>query len=154
MTYEEYRENRQTEFNALPIFFAFSNEQFEKALNERGVTLEDAPNKVCKYGYGGFYLKSDADIIKEYHKRDRDSELREMMNKDLDFAYGAFKYEMYNHEYPINWQGDWDVCNCFGECEYSDDKYGVDYLRELGFSEAVIGQYYKARRVVWANDEW
>ena len=69
MTYREYRENRQAEFNALPIFFAFSNEQFEKALNERGITLDEAPDKIYKYGYGGFYLKSDADVIKEYHKR-------------------------------------------------------------------------------------
>jgi hypothetical protein len=76
------------------------------------------------------------------------------MENNLNFAYEAFEYEMYNHEYPINWQGDWDVCSCFGECAYSDDKYGTDYLKELGFSEAVIRQYMKAQKTVRANGDW
>lgn len=154
MTYKEYRENRQAEFNALPLFWAFSDEQFEKALAERGIAMEDAKEKVYKYYAGGFYLKSDADEIRQYHSRDRDAELREIMENNLKFAYEAFEYEMYNHEYPINWQGDWDVCSCFGHCEYDDSKYGSDYLRELGFSDAVIAEYKKAGSHVRANGEW
>ena len=77
-----------------------------------------------------------------------------MMINDLDFAYSAFEYEMYNHEYPINWQGDWDVCSCFGHCEYDDSKYGKDYLAELGFNDLVIAQYYRASKTVRANGEW
>lgn len=34
MTYQEYREKSQKEFNELPIFFAFSNDQLFKALEE------------------------------------------------------------------------------------------------------------------------
>ena len=29
MTYEEYRNSRQQDFNSLPIFFAFGKEQFK-----------------------------------------------------------------------------------------------------------------------------
>ena len=40
-------------------------------------------------------------------------ELNEAM-KDPEFAKSAFRYEMDNHEYSINWDGDSDVLNCFG----------------------------------------
>ena len=34
MTYIEYKNQKQNEFNNLPIFYAFSNEQLEKAYME------------------------------------------------------------------------------------------------------------------------
>ena len=40
-------------------------------------------------------------------------ELNEAM-KDPEFAKSAFRYEMDNHEYAINWEGDADVLSCFG----------------------------------------
>jgi hypothetical protein len=36
-----------------------------------------------------------------------------MAMKDKEFAYEAFMYEMDNHEYAINWDGDADVLACF-----------------------------------------
>ena len=39
--------------------------------------------------------------------------------KDEDFAEAAFLYEMDNHEYAINWDGDEDVMSCF--TIYEDD---------------------------------
>lgn len=41
MNYKEYREKRQAEYNALPIFYAFGDEQFKEALRERGLTLDN-----------------------------------------------------------------------------------------------------------------
>src|SRR5574344_210153 len=108
MTYEEYKNKKQEEFNDLPIFYAFSNEQFEAAMNERGLTLKDT-DKIFKLGdTGGFYLKKDAEIIRAYFSKQ--DELSELM-KDKTFATEAFLYEMNNHEYAINWQGDYDVCS-------------------------------------------
>lgn len=46
------------------------------------------------------------------------SEIKEAM-KDPDFAEPAFRYEMDNHEYAINWDGDDDVLGCFN-LEYED----------------------------------
>jgi hypothetical protein len=43
----------------------------------------------------------------------------------------AFLYEMNNHEYAINWQADWDVCSCFGECEYGINKNYRDNVSAL-----------------------
>lgn len=154
MNYKEYKDARQEEFNKLPIFWAFSNKQFEEALAERGIALEDAPKMVYKLGHGGFYLKSDAEQIRAYMAVDQDAELRKLMASDLDFARDAFEYEMFNHEYPINWQGDWDVASCFGSVEYSEEKSGADYLRELGFGDDVIRIWNEARGKVQTSMEW
>lgn len=135
MTYQEYKKARQDEFNNLPIFFAFSNEQFKRAMEERGLTENDV-DKVYRFGgTGGFYLKKDADVIRNF--MNKPDKLNEYM-KNPEFAESAFYYEMGNHEYHINWQGDWDVCSCFGDCEYSDGKTYVDYLKEIGYGLATL----------------
>lgn len=155
MNYKDYKENRQNEFNALPIFYAFSNDQFEKAITERGLTMDNIKGNVYRFGdTGGFYLKSDAPIIHDYFKKDRDKELRDIMNSDADFARDAFVYEMYNHEYPINWQGDWDVASCFGNVEYDENKNGANYLEEMGYNDSVIAQWYSARKEVISANQW
>lgn len=148
MTYKEYKMQRQKEFNNLPIFFAFSTDQLEKAMNERGLTLKDT-DKIYSFGSGGFYLRSDADKIREWVNTP--DPIKNLMN-DYEFAVSAFYYEMKNHEYSINpYQGEWEVCSCFGDCEYDDCKTYVDYLKEIGYSENVINAYTKAKDKYW-ND--
>ena len=145
MTYQEYKENKQNELNNLPIFYAFSNEQLEKALNERGLTLDDI-DKIYKLGdTGGFYLKKDSETIKAYFSRK--APLKELMETDYEFALSAFNYELDNHEYAINYyQGDWDVCSCFCNCEWSESKDYKDYLTEGGYSQKVIDAYSQASK--------
>lgn len=142
--YEDYRAKTQKEFDSLPIFFAFSNEQFKKAMEARGLKETDT-DKIYRLGdgYGGFYLKSDADIIRDYINKP--DELPDLM-KDKDFAISAFEYEMRNHEYAINWQGAYDVCSCFGHCRYGENKGYTDYLKEIGYSDDVIQCYKEARK--------
>lgn len=143
MTYQEYKEQRQKEFNALPIFWAFSNEQFKEAMEERGLTEKDT-DKIYRISNGGFYLRKDSQIIKDFINRP--NLLPELM-KDHDFAVSAFRYEMDNHEYAINYyQGDWEVCNIFSEkeLEFGDDKNYKDYLIEAGL-ENLIPEYQIAR---------
>lgn len=143
MNYTEYKENKQSEYNALPIFYAFSDKQFEDAMKKRGLTVDDT-DKIYRLGStGGFYLKKDAELIRAYFSKKDD--LHDMM-QDYDFALSAFNYEMDNHEYQINWQGDYDVCSCFGHCEYAENKGGADYLREMGFDDSVISAYKQAKK--------
>lgn len=153
MTYTEYKSARQGEFNALPIFWAFSNKQFEEAMQERGLTMQDT-DKVFSIGAGGFALTSDKDVILAFLKKE--DPLPKLM-KDPAFAADAFFYEMCNHEYGINWQGDWDVCSCFGDCEYSEDKGGADYLTEMGYGNDTISAYFQAKKDYWKaaeENEW
>lgn len=142
MTYEEYCTKRQEEINKLPLMFAFSEEQFNEGMKKLGLKPTDT-DKVYKLGgTGGFYRKEDAEQVRACLCK---NELPELM-KDHEFAEGAFYYEMCNHEYGINWEGDWDVCSCFGDCEYGEDKSGVDYLREMGYGEDVCKAYQNAKR--------
>lgn len=128
MKYTEWKDKRQKAFNELPIFFAFSNKQFAQEMAARGLSEKDT-DKLYSIGHGGFYLRKDAGQIREWVKGE--GELSQLMNNE-EFATEAFEYEMENHEYAINWQRDWDVCNCFceKECEYGETKTYVDYLTE------------------------
>ena len=155
MTYQEWKEKNQKEFNDLPIFFAFDREQFKRAMEERGLTENDT-DKIYRLGdSGGYYLRTDSHIIKAYFEKDGD-DLRELM-KDHDFAVSAFRYEMDNHEYAINYyQGDWEVVGCFSKkpLEYGDDKNYKDYLYEAGL-EDLIPEYQKARASHYkAAEDW
>lgn len=153
MTYQEYKQQRQAEFNALPIFFAFSNQQFEEEMNKRGLTVNDT-DKIYRLGMGGFYLREDAQKIRDY--LNKPDELQDLM-KDHDFAVSAFRYEMDNHEYAINtYQGDWEVVGCFSAkpLEFGDDKNYIDYLREAGLDH-LTGCYEEARKSHYkAAEEW
>ena len=142
-TYGQYKAERQAEFNALPIFFAFSNDQLYEEMKKRGLRKTDTKQLFKLGDTGGFYLKKDAPVIREWFSRHDD--LEDMM-KDPEFAESAFYEEMGNHEYHINWQADWDVCERFGNCEYEDGKSYRDYLTEIGYGEQVIEAFKAARK--------
>lgn len=143
MNYETWKNNQQEEFNNLPIFYAFSDRQLEEKLKERGLTMSDL-DKIYKLGEsGGFYLKSDAETIREYFNKP--DELPKLM-EDYDFAFGAIYYEMGNHEYHINWQADYDVCSCFGHVDFSEPYDIVDYFNQLDWNKTTRRAYMDARR--------
>ena len=142
MTYKEWKNRRQSEFNALPIFYAFGQKQFREQMEKRGLTENDT-DKIYAIGCGGYYLKSDADVVRAYFEKP--DTLPGLMG-DSGFAKSAFYYEMCNHEYGINWQGDWDVCQCFGDCEYGESKSGPDYLKEMGYGDVTSQAYRDARK--------
>lgn len=56
---------------------------------------------------------------------------------------------MGNHEYHINYEGDWDVLSCFGldddVCEYADGKDADEYMDAMGLSPVTKAAYHDAR---------
>ena len=140
MNYREYKDARQEAFNEVPMFFAFSNEQFNKAMQERGYTDE---SKIVRVPNGGFIHKDELPKLKAWIDGDN---LDELM-KDPDFAEDAFYYEMGNHEYHINnYQGNWDVISCFANVEYCDNDYDVnEYFKQVDWSDETKNAYMKAR---------
>ena len=149
MTYREWKDARQKSVNDLPLIFAFSNKQFEEALEKRGLTWETA-GKIYSIGAGGYYLEKDKAVIEAFF--DKRDDLPELM-KDYDFAVDAFYYEMCNHEYGINWQRNWDVLSCFAEKElkYYEDDYGegeaiTKYFDDMGLENSTRMAYAEARR--------
>ena len=148
MKYTEFKDMLQNKANDLPMFYAFSNEQLDNALDDMGLSLKDMKgNKIVRMGYGAYCLKRDLDsILSELNAVD---DAKREFIEDYEHAYDAFMYEMGNHEYHINWQGDWDVLSCFGlnddVCEYEDGKDVDEYMDAMGLSPVTKAAYHDAR---------
>ena len=97
------KEDHQKEVNAFPLKFAFSNEQFEKAMAEWGLTPNDT-DKIYQFtGTGGFYLRTDAERLHEMFNR-HEKEMQNAIAADRTgegFIFDMFNYELSNHEYVI-----------------------------------------------------
>jgi hypothetical protein len=97
--YEELKLKQQKEFNAFPIKFAFTKEQFDKAMFELGLTPDDT-DKIYRVS-DGFIRKTDSKAFNEMWDR-FESEQERAMNEDKDgtgYIYDMFEYELANHEY-------------------------------------------------------
>ena len=70
--------------------------------------------------------------------------------RDYEHAYDAFVYEMFNYEYAISWQGDWDVIRRFANV---DGDYAEDMLPKTGWGEDIIRAYYDAARYVKSHTD-
>lgn len=94
-----------------------------------------------------YYDKKDADFVKSGADLLATLEKAEPKNNDAEYWKGAFLREMFNHEYGINWQADFDVCSCFGNCSGVAD---IDDLNALfdacNFSDVQRAAYMAARR--------
>lgn len=99
--YAEMNHRHQAAVNALPLKFAFSNEQFERAMAELGLKPTDT-DKIYKLGVGGgFYRKTDAELVRKTFE-DNSKELEDAIAADKTgkgFIYEMFLYELRNHEY-------------------------------------------------------
>lgn len=103
--YRELKARHEKMMNEFPMFFAFSNKQFEEGMAKLGLN-PDETDKIYKLGgTGGFYRKSDSDKLKEMFAT-FDREMKEAIAADETgegFIYDMFNYELANHEYCITW---------------------------------------------------
>lgn len=98
--YEELKAKQQKRVDSFPMKFAFSDEQFNKAMNELGLSPEDT-DKVISIGGGGFIRKSDLKAFEELFDT-IDKEMKEEIAKDKTgehFIKDMFFYELQNHEF-------------------------------------------------------
>ena len=98
--YKKYKENRQIEFNKLPIYWAFGEQQFQELLKK--LNLQDTPEdlkKLVNVGCGGLMLKSDLPLLKNHNETFSKDKLLFWLTHNFKFAYSALRYEMNNHEY-------------------------------------------------------
>lgn len=65
---------------------------------------------------------------------------------DYDVMKAAFISEMWNHEYAINWQGDWDVLSAFWNIEYHDNYDLSDYFAQINHSDTLLRAFMDAKR--------
>ena len=96
MNYTELKKNFQKEMNDFPLFYAYSDKQFNEGLAKLGVKEEE----LCKVGNACFMKKENYEkfenLITEHIEKKR-----ELIFTDSNFAYGAFLYELQNNEYCI-----------------------------------------------------
>lgn len=94
-----------------------------------------------------YYDKKDAGFVKIGEKLLATLENAEPDKGDSEYWKSAFLREMFNHEYGINWQADFDVCSCFGDCSGVEN---IDDLNALfdacNFSDVQRAAYMAARR--------
>lgn len=124
----------------ISLWFSGTNEEREKAKK----AIEKMIYNPVAFAY---YDKSKENFVKHHIELfNQFNKIREQRTYDHEYMESAFYKEMSNHEYYINWQGDWDVCSCFCNCIYGEDKTYRDYLREGGFSEEIINAFTAAKR--------
>lgn len=101
-TYTEMKDRHQAEVNALPLAFAFSDEQLKEKLAAWGITEEEAKaGAIINIGHGGFIRATDEEKVIGTFKRIQD-EKRAAIEADHDgtgYIYEMFLYELNNHEY-------------------------------------------------------
>ena len=108
--YLNLQEQHRKELSEFPIAYAFNNEQLKEALEKLGANSTD--ECVTVIGHGDIVKKEDAPKFVAMLKR-HSTEIHELLQSDETIAEEAFLYEMDNHEYAINWDGDADVLAAF-----------------------------------------
>lgn len=114
--YVEMKERHQKMVDSLPLKFAFSDEQFEKAMQELGLTKHDV-DKVVSIGAGGFCLPETAEKLVEYYKQFDKEEQKAFKNDE--FLQSAFEYELANHEYIITY----DLFDTLSSLNITEEEY-------------------------------
>lgn len=103
--YAEMKARHQERVNALPLKFAFSMEQFRKAMGEWGLTENDTDKIYKMGGTGGFYRREDSKLIFTTFE-ENEIEMNAAIRNDIDgsgFIKDMFRYELANHEYCITY---------------------------------------------------
>lgn len=107
--YLDLQKKHRKELEDFPIAYAFNDEQLKEALEKLGATKDEC---VTVIGHGDIMKRENAKPFLALLKRQA-QEVKDKLKNDPEFAEAAFLYEMDNHEYAINWDGDEDVLACF-----------------------------------------
>lgn len=138
--YLDLLDKQREELNNFPIAYAFNEKQLEEALVKLGA--KSSKECVTVFNHGDIVKKENAKPFLNMLER-HSQEIKDLITNDKDIAEAAFLYEMDNHEYAINWDGDEDVLNCFG--------MDFDDLQEAGLMDA----YRRARNAHMKHaEEW
>lgn len=103
--YLALKQKHQEQVNNFPMVFAFSDKQFEEAMEKLGLTKDDT-DKVFSLGHGGIMRKTDSEAFSTmFTKHAR--EMKEAIESDTTgegFILDMFVYELANHEFSYTWE--------------------------------------------------
>lgn len=142
-TYREMKARQQAEVNDFPMYWAFSEEQLQRQLQELGLDKETWLDKVKVIGTGGFVLKQDYESYRDLMNR-HTIEREDAIAADPDgtgFIFQMFRHELANHEY--SYTGDtWETLEALGIRE-----------KDLNESPALRNGLALARKACMKEDE-
>ena len=116
--YQVLRDRQQKEVNALPIRFAFNQEQFREIMKEWGLRPKMDLDKIARIPFGGFIQKKDAPLMHDTFARHH-REFQAAVDADSTgegFIKDMFLYELENHEFSYT-----------GTAEDALDSLGLSY---------------------------
>lgn len=141
-SYSEMKHRHQQEFNALPLHFAFGDEQIKRKMAELGLTEENIADRIVTFpNTGGFALKEDYPHIVEVSERHA-RELKEAIAADKDgtgFIFEMFRYELANHEYGYTMSDSQTLAALGYKRSDIDANVALSYGLELA-KKAILGE--------------
>lgn len=132
--YAELRHRQQEEFNALPLGFAFSREQFYEIMRGWGLDPEKDCDKIYRLPGGGYVQKKDADLLHQTTER-HSAEMAAAIAEDKTgegFIYQMFLAELADHEYGYTGDSE-DTLDALG---YTMEQVRADKRLLCGFEKA------------------
>lgn len=108
-TWQQLKERQQREVNAFPMGCAFRDEDLAEVYAKLGVK---GPDELLAIGGGCIIRKADREQWRNLMKTQHDE--RAAFLGAVERIAEAVRYEAHNHEYEINWDGAWYLCNVFG----------------------------------------
>lgn len=134
--YEKLRNRQQQEFNALPLGFAFNQEQFNEMMQAWGLDPEKDTDKIYSLAGGslGYVQKKDAALLHETterHTREMDAAIAGDKTGD-GFIYQMFLCELRNNEYGYTG----DVSDTLDTLGYTPESIGKDTRLKHGLERA------------------
>ena len=138
--YLDLQKKHEKEISDFPIAYAFNDQQLKEALNKLGV--QSTKECVTVFGHGDIVKRENAPKLIAMLNR-HTQEVHELLLSNEEIAEAAFLYEMNNHEYAINWDGDDAIFDCFA--------ITYEKLCEMNLESA----YNRARRTHYKQmEEW
>lgn len=137
--------NMQTDY--ISVFFYGTDE--EKKKRQRQI-------KKMSYNPVSFCYMNDSDFIAKHqvlflHLQERKNEMKD----NFDYWVKAFVREMYNHEYGINWQADFDTLSAFGNLEWGGHDDDLEsFFNQLDFTDTQRKAYIEARQEYYKTCEY
>lgn len=113
---------------------------------ERAARQEKIRSMVyCPFVFA-YFLPEDRDFVSRMTDlHDALIAHRTAAETDPEYLKSAILYEMYNHEYGINWQGNWDTLSCFGNIRYNESDDPMPYFDQLGWTDQQRDAFWQAR---------
>lgn len=117
MTYAELRDRQQKEVDALPLGFAFTDEQYGRMMHAWGLDPDTDKDKIRSIGCGGYVRNQDAEAFHatlDRHRAEMDAAIAADGTGD-GFICQMFRYELANHEYRYTLDPD-ETLDALGYC--------------------------------------